>query len=96
MKSKLIGVDGQLSSDQVQIVEILKETLAQALEGKITTIGVIVCFEDGFASVMGGRSAGALNMGCDEMKAKILDMVTRAGSEKVKNAAVSNIIKPRH
>ena len=84
-----------LTEDQVQIVDILKETLAQALEGKINTIGIVACFENGFASVMGGTMAGALNLGCDDLKAKILGAVIHAGGERVKGAAATGIIKPR-
>jgi hypothetical protein len=95
MKPTLISSQPKLTDAQIQIVDILKETLAQALEGKINTIGIIVCFDNGFASVMGGTMAGALNLGCDDLKAKILGAVVGAGEKRVQNATVSNIIKPR-
>ena len=85
-----------LTEDQIEIVEILKETLAQALQGKIDSIAIIACMEGGFASVMGGRNAGGLNLGCDELKAKILNAVVGAGEKKVQHAAAAKIIKPRH
>ena len=85
-----------LSSDQIQIVDILKEVLSQALEGGISTIGIIVCLDDGFATVMGGTAAGALNLGCDDMKRKILEAVTAGGAKKVERAITHKIIKPRH
>ena len=94
-KPFLTGPLPTLTQDQIQIVEILKETLAQALEGKISTIGIIACFEDGFASVMGGSAAGALNLGCDDLKIKILQAVVGAGQKKVESAVASKIIKPR-
>jgi len=91
----IIGAN-KLTEDQVQIVEILKETLAQALEGRINTIGIIACMDGGFASVMGGSNAGGLNLGCDELKAKILDAVIGSGNKQIQAAIASKIIKPRH
>ena len=90
--AKIIGIPTQLTEDQVQIVDILKETLAQALEGKINTIGIIACFDNGFASVMGGTMAGALNMGCDDLKRKILDAVTKGTQER--QTRRSSILQP--
>ena len=90
--AKIIGIPTPLTEDQVQIVDILKETLAQALEGKINTIGIIACLENGLASVMGGTMAGALNLGCDDLKHKILDAVTKGTEER--QSRRSSIFKP--
>ncbi len=74
MKPRIIGAP--MPEDQAAIVDLLKETLAHALEGKIKTVAIIACFDDGFASVLAGRQASALNLACDELKAKILAAVT--------------------
>ncbi len=74
MTPRIIGAP--MGEDQAAICDLLKETLAQALEGQIKTIAIVVCLEDGFASVMAGRQAAALNLACDELKAKILAAVT--------------------
>jgi hypothetical protein len=92
----ILPPQSSLSQDQIAIVEVLKEALAQALEGKINTIGIVACFDSGFASVMGGSNAGGLNLGCDELKAKILAAVLAAGEKTVAKAVASKIIKPRH
>ncbi len=74
MNPRIIGAP--LPEDQVAICNLLKETLAEALEGKIKTVAIIACMDDGFGSVMAGRQAAALNLACDELKAKILAAVT--------------------
>ena len=90
MKSKLIGTP--LNEDQVGIVDALKEALALALEGKIRTVGILVCFEEGFASGMAGRDAGALNLAADDLKYKIHKAVTEGSSER--QSRRSSILKP--
>ena len=71
-----------LTQDQIEIVDILKETLAQALEGNFKSIGIVVCMADGFASVMCGRQAADLNLACDDLKRKILIAVTEGTAER--------------
>jgi hypothetical protein len=69
----------KLTEDQKAVVELLKEALAQALEGHVTSIGIVVCMEKGYAHVMAGRQAADLNLGCDSLKLSILDRVEKAG-----------------
>lgn len=87
---RIIG--GKLTEDQVAIVDLLKETLAQALEGNFSTIGIVVCMKDGFASVMSGRQAGDLNLACDDLKYKIHAAVTSGTAERTSRR--SSILKP--
>lgn len=70
-----------LSEDQIAVVEVLKETLAQALEGNFTAVGIIVCMKSGYAHTMAGRQAADLNMGCDSLKRAILDATEFAGAQ---------------
>jgi len=65
--------------DQVAIVDMIKETLAQALEGKITSVAIIACMRGGYAHVMAGRQAADLNLGCDSVKAEILRRTENEG-----------------
>lgn len=90
MKPKIIGQ--KLDEDQVAIVDLLKEALAQALEGNIKTIGIAVCMESGFATVMAGRDAGSLNLACDDLKYKIHAAVTEGTEER--QTRRSSIIRP--
>ena len=72
---KLIGVKPKLNEDQVAVIDLLKEALAQALRGDITSVGIIACMKTGYATVMAGPHAAALNFGCDSLKKKILAAV---------------------
>ena len=56
-------------------------------------MGIILCFDDGPATLMGGRNAGALNLGIDRLKAEGLGATFNAGD---KTVAKASIIKPRH
>lgn len=87
---KIIGKP--MDKDQAAIVDLIKETLAQALEGNFTTIGIVVCMKDGFASVMSGRDAGSLNLACDDLKYKIHAAVTEGTEER--QSRRSSILKP--
>ncbi len=88
---KLITPQAQLSEDQIDIVDMIKELLALALEGKITTVGIVGCKEDGFFTAMRGRQAADLNLACDDLKAEILVEVKRTSSER--NTRRSSILR---
>jgi len=85
MTAIMVPHASHLDEDQIAIVDLLKEALAEALEGNITTIGIVVCMKGGFASVMAGKQAGDLNLGCDDLKQRIRDAVT--GSQKTRGAS---------
>ena len=61
-----------LTDDQKSCVEVLRQALELAEEGKIHSVGVIACMDGGYAAVMGGKSPSDLNMGCDDLKDQIL------------------------
>ncbi len=79
---KLITPNSPLSEEQIEIVDMIKELLALCLEGKITTVGIVGCREDGFFSAMRGRQAADLNLACDELKKRILDEVLTGTAER--------------
>ena len=79
---KLITPNQPLSDDQIAIVEMIKELLALCLEGKISTVGIVGCREDGFFTAMRGRQAADLNLACDELKKRILDEVLDGTAER--------------
>ena len=84
-KPGLVG--GALSEDQKAVIDLLKEALAQALEGNVTSVGVIACMKSGYAHVMAGRQAADLYMACGSMQREILDRVADAGEDAVKRFA---------
>lgn len=81
MTAKII-TPNKLSADQIEIVDMIKELLALCLEGKITTIGIVGCREDGFFTAMRGRQAADLNLACDELKKRILEEVLDTTAER--------------
>lgn len=77
MKQTIVGLNGRvpLTEDQKAVVEVAKETLAQALEGSITSIAIIACMGTGYATVIAGRQASDLFMGAGSLQRKIMDAV---------------------
>jgi hypothetical protein len=68
-----------LTKDQQDCVEVLRQALEIAEEGKISSVAVVACMEGGYAAVMGGNRPADLNLGLDDMKDQILQAV-RAGA----------------
>ena len=79
----IIGVTPKLTQDQIAVIDLCKETLAQALAGDITSIGIVACMKSGYATVVSGRQASDLFMGAGSLQRKILDAVENAGAEMV-------------
>ena len=82
--SPLIGLQPKLTQDQIAIVEICKETLAQAIEGQISSIAIIACMKSGYATVIAGRQASDLYMGAGSLQRKILYKVENEGESTVR------------
>jgi hypothetical protein len=89
--SDIILTKPKLDENQVACIDLLKEALAQALEGNVHAIVIAACMDGGFASVLAGNRPGDLNLACDEAKRKILDAVT--GS--VKTKATAKLVRGR-
>ena len=64
-----------LTEVQKECVEVLRQALELAEEGKIHSVAVIACMDGGYAAVMGGKSPSDLNLGCDDLKGQILQGV---------------------
>ena len=75
MTKPIILPTAALSDAQQDCVDKLKEALEQAEAGRVTTIGLVVCFQDGPASVIGGTNAAALNLRIDLLKSQLTDRV---------------------
>ncbi len=80
-----------LNEHQVACVDLLKEALAQALEGNVYGLAVVVCMDGGWATQIAGNRPGDLNLGCDDLKGKILDAVVNSPKTK----AVGRIVRGR-
>ena len=64
-----------LNEAQQACVNLLTEALEEAKLGRVNSIGIILCMKSGFASVLAGYGAADLNLGCDDLKHKILSAV---------------------
>lgn len=80
-----------LNDDQIAVVDALKEALALALEGGVHGMAIVLAMEGGWSTAIAGQRPGDLNLGCDDLKGKILDAVLNAP----KTRATSRILKAR-
>lgn len=60
-----------LDEMQQSCVDLLSDALEQAMAGRISSVAIVVCMDDGIATVMAGKQGTALNIGCDDLKHKI-------------------------
>ena len=77
-----------LDEHQVACVDLLKEALAQALEGNVHGLAIVLCMNGGWATNIAGNRPGDLNLGCDDLKGKILDAVVNSPKTKATNRIV--------
>jgi hypothetical protein len=82
----------RLSFHQNQCVEVLREALAEAEQGKVDGVAIVLCMPGGWAPLFGGSRPGDLNLGLDQLKRDILDNVTGA---KVKPEGKTSILRVR-
>lgn len=73
------GLKVLLNEDQKAVIEVLKEALAQALEGNVSSVAVIACMKKGFAHAMAGRQASDLYMGAGALQEEIMRKVLQDG-----------------
>ncbi len=67
----LMPPNAALDEMQQSCVDLLTDALEEAMKGRISAVALVVCMDDGIATVMAGRNGGALNLGCDDLKHKI-------------------------
>ena len=80
--SSPIVIENALTEAQLACLDLLNEAVAEAEKGNVYSVGIIVCMKTGFATTIGGTDAGSLNLGCDAMKARILERVTDEGARR--------------
>lgn len=69
-KSNIIKPIG-LTDSQQACVDVLTDALEEAMKGKITSLALVVCMEDGIAPIMAGTQAGDLMLGIEQLKHNI-------------------------
>jgi hypothetical protein len=84
MSRSILLTSETLSPMQQDCVDMLRELLAHAEAGKVHTVGVVVCMDNGYATTMAGTRAAELNLGCDSLKKKILAEIEKPAIMKFK------------
>lgn len=56
---------------QQACVDVLTDALEEAMKGRISSVALVVCMDDGIGTTMAGMNGLALNIGCDDLKLKI-------------------------
>jgi hypothetical protein len=80
-----------LSDMQRSCVELLTDALEEAVKGRITSVAIVVCMDDGIATVMAGKNGGALNIGCDDLKKKIHAAMFEDGNVARKKSSILHV-----
>lgn len=84
----LISITPPLDKMQQACVELLADALDEATKGKIRSVAIVVCMDDGIATVMAGTNGLALNLGCDDIKHKIHAEIFKGGNVAPKKSAI--------
>ncbi len=79
------------SSDAQACADLLSEALELAREGKITSVGIVVCMDGGIGTVMAGKQGADLNIGCDDLKAKIHAAIFVDGNVAAKRSSIMRV-----
>lgn len=84
----LISATPPLDDMRKACVELLADALEEATKGRIRAVAIVVCMDDGIATVMAGKDGGALNVGCDDLKHKIHAAMFEDGNVARKKSAI--------
>lgn len=84
----LISATPPLDDMRKACVELLADALEEATKGRIRAVAIVVCMDDGIATVMAGRDGAALNIGCDDLKSKIHGAMFTDGNVARKKSAI--------
>lgn len=77
-----------LDESRQACVELLADALEEATKGKIKSVAIVVCMDEGMATVMAGKDGAALNIGCDDLKKKIHAAMFEEGNMARKRSAI--------
>jgi uncharacterized protein YaiI (UPF0178 family) len=77
-----------LDESRQSCIDLLADALDEATKGKIKSVAIVVCMDDGLATVMAGKDGAALNIGCDDLKKKIHAAMFEDGNVGRKRSAI--------
>lgn len=69
-----------LTDAQQSCVDALTDALEEAMKGKITSLAMVVCMNDGIAPVMAGTQAGDLMLGLKQLEHNIRAEIFERGN----------------
>lgn len=84
----LISATPPLDDMRKACVELLADALDEATKGRISSVAIVVCMDDGIATNMAGVNGMALNLGCDDLKKKIHAEIFEGGNVARKKSAI--------
>lgn len=84
----LLSAAAPLDESRQACVELLADALEEATKGKIKSVAIVVCMDEGMATVMAGKDGAALNIGCDDLKKKIHAAMFEEGNVARKRSAI--------
>lgn len=67
----ILSAKPPLDESRQACIDLLADALEEATRGKIKSVALVVCMDEGMATVMAGKDGAALNIGCDDLKMKI-------------------------
>lgn len=65
---------------QQACVDVLTDALEEAIKGRISSVALVVCMDDGIGTTMAGTKGLALNIGCDKLKNEIREAIFEDGN----------------
>ena len=84
----LLSAAPPLDESRRACVDLLADALEEATRGKIKSVAIVVCMDEGMATVMAGKDGAALNIGCDDLKMKIHAAMFQDGNVGRKKSAI--------
>ena len=80
-----------LDDMQQACVDLLSDALEEAMKGRITSVAIVVCMDDGIAPVMAGKNGVALNIGLDQLKHQIRCAMFEDGNVAKKKSSILQV-----
>lgn len=77
-----------LNEMQQACVDLLTDALEEAMKGRISSVAIVVCMDDGIGTNMAGTNGVALNIGCDKLKREILEAIFVDGNVAKKRSSI--------
>lgn len=88
VKPTIFPAPPALNEMQQACVDLLTDALEEAMKGRISSVAIVVCMDDGIGTNMAGTNGLALNIGCDKLKREILEAIFVDGNVAKKRSSI--------